>query len=76
MSVSVHAQGIKTVHAGPSQGKKNGKILSTQLLDAPLFKCLLSSIALYKDVEVHYVTTTLVKRTVLFVNRNFEYLPR
>ena len=33
MSVFVHAQGIKTVHAGG--GSKNGKILSTLLLNAP-----------------------------------------
>ena len=37
MSVFVHAQGIKTVHAGRG-GSKNGKILSTQLLNAPLPK--------------------------------------
>ena len=29
MSVSVHAQGIKTVHAGGGGGAKNSKILST-----------------------------------------------
>ena len=29
MSVFVHAQGIKTVHAGGGEGSKNGKILST-----------------------------------------------
>ena len=28
MSVFDHAQGIKTVHAGPGRGSKNGKILS------------------------------------------------
>ena len=33
MSVFVHAQGIKTVHAGG--GAKKGKILSTQLLNDP-----------------------------------------
>ena len=33
MYVFVHAQGIKTVHAGG--GSKNGKILSTQLLNDP-----------------------------------------
>ena len=32
MSVFVHAQGIKTVHAGGG-GSKNGKILSTLLLN-------------------------------------------
>ena len=35
MSVFVHAQGMKTVHAGGG-GSKNGKILSTQLLHDPL----------------------------------------
>ena len=34
MSVFVHAQGMKTVHAGGG-GQKNGKILSTQFLNAP-----------------------------------------
>ena len=34
MSVIVHAQGIKTVHAGG--GSKNVKILSTLLLNDPL----------------------------------------
>ena len=29
MSVYVHTQGIKTVHAGGKEGVKNGKILST-----------------------------------------------
>ena len=33
MYVFVHTQGIKTVHAGG--GSKNGKILSTLLLNAP-----------------------------------------
>ena len=33
MSVFVYAQGIKIVHAG--EGVKNGKLLSTQLLNAP-----------------------------------------
>ena len=32
MSVSVHAQGVKTIHVG-GKGSKNGKILST--LNAP-----------------------------------------
>ena len=41
MSVFVHAQGIKTVHAGVG-GSKTGKILSTQLLNAPLLKILAS----------------------------------
>ena len=36
MSVFVHAQGIKNVHAG-GEGVKNGKIRSTQLLNDPLF---------------------------------------
>ena len=36
MSVFVHAQGIKTVHAGRGGGK-NGKILSTKLLNVPLW---------------------------------------
>ena len=36
MSVFVHAQGIKTVHAGGG-GSKSGKILSTQLLNDPLY---------------------------------------
>ena len=35
MSVFVHAQGIKTANAGA--GSKNGKILSTQLLNDPLW---------------------------------------
>ena len=37
MSVFVHAHGIKTVHAGGRGGSKNGKILSTELLNAPLY---------------------------------------
>ena len=36
MSVFVHAQGIKTVHEGG--WSKNGKFLSTQLLNDPLTK--------------------------------------
>ena len=36
MSVFVYAQGIKTVNAGGDGGSKNGKIMSTQLLNAPL----------------------------------------
>ena len=37
MSVFVHAQGIKIVHAGGGEGgSKNGRILSTQLLNDPL----------------------------------------
>ena len=36
-SVFVHAQGIKTVHAGGG-GSENGKIMSTYLLNAPLQK--------------------------------------
>ena len=35
MCVFVHAQGIKTVHAGGGWGSKNGKILFTQLLMTP-----------------------------------------
>ena len=35
MSAFVHDQGIKTVHEG-GRGSKNGKILSTQLLNGPL----------------------------------------
>ena len=37
MSVFVHAQDIKTVHAAVGGGgPENGKILSTKLLNAPL----------------------------------------
>ena len=38
MSVFDHAQGKKTVHAGRGGGwgSKNGKLLSTQLLNDPL----------------------------------------
>ena len=32
MSVFVHAQGIKTVHAGGGGGSNNGKILSMQFM--------------------------------------------
>ena len=35
MSVFVHAQGIKTIHACGRGGSKNGKILSTQLFNDP-----------------------------------------
>ena len=35
MFVFVHAQGTKTVYVG-GRGSKNGKIMSTQLLNAPL----------------------------------------
>ena len=48
MSVFVHAQGIKTVHAGG--GGKNGKILSTYLLNAPLwvvYLCTLCFVGIY-----------------------------
>ena len=38
MSVFVHPQGIKTVHAG--EQVKNGKIQSTYLLNAPFLKGL------------------------------------
>ena len=44
MSGFVHAQGTKTVHRG-GMGVKNGKIMSTQLLNAPL--CI-SSLTLMK----------------------------
>ena len=36
MSVFVHAQAIKTVCTGRGGGSKNGKSLSTQLLNDPL----------------------------------------
>ena len=39
MSDFVQAQDIKTVHAGGEGGSKNGKILSTLLLNDPL--CIL-----------------------------------
>ena len=43
MSVFVHVHGIKTVHAGG--GSKNGKVLSTQLLNAPNVQtCLINEL--------------------------------
>ena len=48
ISIFVHAQGIKTVHAGGGAEIKNGKILSTQLFNDPLYE-----IVTWQSVDEH-----------------------
>ena len=64
MYVFVHAQSIKTVHASTQgRGVKNGKILSTQLLNAPLLMYIMNFfLSFFTVVKVSYF---LVKMSLL-----------
>jgi hypothetical protein len=57
MVVFVYAKGIKSVHVCGGGGAKNGKILSTRLLNAPLWvkevDLLISKKNIYKTLLIY-----------------------